>query len=380
MGAFAITERVNMKVGDTKTLYANELASLVLAGQPAWTSSRPSDVQVVSWDMYSCNIKATNSFSGYALVQCRYYYRELDPITGQYIYQRQGYINYHVFVSANSEQTVSLDLNEVVFTDFTRIQINAKVNPADNNTTYTWATSNRNVATVSGNKNTATIFAVGTGTCDITVTINNGAKATCKVTVPSGDPTNVSLSPSELSITVGESYKLKPALTPSNASTVYQWRSSNPAAASVSSSGEVTGVSRGEATITVSTANNLTAECKVTVKEAPVAPENVSIPNSMTIAEGYTSTLIPVLSPPNASTSYTWKSSEITNATVDSKGKVTGKKAGETNITVTTKNGKTGNCKITVITPPEGADSRNARVRIQKIKELVQRSIDKMNL
>lgn len=79
-------ETVRMKVGDTKTLSPSVLPTKVLAGQPAWTSSRPNDVKIVSTTMYSCEIEAVNSFSGYATIHCKYYYRELDPTTGQYIY------------------------------------------------------------------------------------------------------------------------------------------------------------------------------------------------------------------------------------------------------------------------------------------------------
>ena len=56
-------ETVRMKVGDTKTLSPSVLPTKVLAGQPAWTSSRPSDVKIVSTTMYSCTIEAVKSFS-----------------------------------------------------------------------------------------------------------------------------------------------------------------------------------------------------------------------------------------------------------------------------------------------------------------------------
>ena len=90
-------ETVRLKIGDTKTLSPSVLQQKVLAGQPAWTSSRPNDVKIVSTTMYSCKIEAVNSFSGYATIHCLYYFRELDPTTGRYLYQRSGYVDYHVF-------------------------------------------------------------------------------------------------------------------------------------------------------------------------------------------------------------------------------------------------------------------------------------------
>lgn len=95
-------ESIYMKIGETKKLSPSVLTTKVLAGQPAWTSSRPYDVKVVSFDMYSCTIEAAKSFSGFAVIHCLYYYRELDPVSGKYIYQRSGYVDYHVYVEDNS--------------------------------------------------------------------------------------------------------------------------------------------------------------------------------------------------------------------------------------------------------------------------------------
>ena len=93
-------ETIRMNIGENTTLRPSDLSSKTLAGQPSWTSSRPDDVVVESVTMYSCTIKAKKSFSGYALVQCVYYYRELDPYDPDHIHQRKGNINYHVFTAS----------------------------------------------------------------------------------------------------------------------------------------------------------------------------------------------------------------------------------------------------------------------------------------
>ncbi len=65
---------------------------------------------------------------------------------------------------------------------------------------------------------------------------------------------------------------------------------------------------------------------------------------------GANETLTATVAPTNATDkTVTYKSSDATIASVDSKGKVTGVKAGTADITVTTKDGsKTAKCTVTV--------------------------------
>ena len=81
-------------------------------------------------------------------------------------------------------------------------------------------------------------------------------------------------------------------------------------------------------------------------------PTSVSLnKTSLTLDVGKSYTLTKTVSPSNAATSYTWRSSNTSVATVDSNGKVTAKKAGTATIMVKTSNGKTANCKVTVNLP-----------------------------
>ena len=81
-------------------------------------------------------------------------------------------------------------------------------------------------------------------------------------------------------------------------------------------------------------------------------PTSVSLnKTSLALEIGRTYTLIKTVSPSNAVTSYTWRSSNTSVATVDSNGKVTAKKTGTATITVKTSNGKTATCKVTVNLP-----------------------------
>ncbi len=92
----------------------------------------------------------------------------------------------------------------------------------------------------------------------------------CKVTVKQVDPTSVSI-PSSITMTAGETRTLTPTIYPSNAQTSYSWTSSDTQIATVSSSGTITAKKHGNATITVKTANGLSASCKVTINKAKLS-------------------------------------------------------------------------------------------------------------
>ncbi len=173
-------ETVYMKVGDTKTLSPSVLPTKVLAGQPAWTSSRPSDVKIVSTTMYSCTIEAVNSFSGYAIIHCLYYYRELDPTTGQYIYQRSGYVDYNVFVEETEIKSIEISPTSIELNYGETHRMNVTISPSNANQDVTWSSSNSSVAFVNSSN---ILGANGYGTAVVTATTSNGLSASCTVTV-----------------------------------------------------------------------------------------------------------------------------------------------------------------------------------------------------
>ena len=91
---------ISMKVGDTETLDIGDVSHLQGC---QWTISRPNDVIFVTTPQaYSTKvtIKAVNAFPATSpcVVQCKYYYLELDPTTGKYTYSRTGYKDWTIFV------------------------------------------------------------------------------------------------------------------------------------------------------------------------------------------------------------------------------------------------------------------------------------------
>jgi uncharacterized protein YjdB len=167
------------------------------------------------------------------------------------------------------------------------------------------------------------------------------------------DVEKVSLNKSATTLTEGESETLTATITPSNATgdKTVKWSSSNEAVAAVDSNGKVTAKKAGTAVITVTSSNGKTAGCTVTVKQKEIAITGIGLNKSTTsLTEGESETLTATIAPSNATGDKTvkWSSSNGAVAAVDSNGKVTAKKAGTAVITVTSSNGKTAGCTVTV--------------------------------
>ena len=164
------------------------------------------------------------------------------------------------------------------------------------------------------------------------------------------EPVSVTVSPSSLSLTEGESAPLAAKVLPEDASyDGITWTSSNKNVATVSN-GLVKAVAPGTATITA-TAENVSGTATVTVKAKVYPVTGVTLDmTSLTLTEGETETLKATIAPDNATDkSITWSSSNASVATVDASGKVTAVSAGTATITVkTTDGGKTADCAVTV--------------------------------
>ena len=166
--------------------------------------------------------------------------------------------------------------------------------------------------------------------------------------------TTVRLDKTSLSLKEGEEVQLAATIEPSNASDKsVSWKSSDANVATVSSTGLVKAVAEGNTTITVSSGNGKTATCQVAVeKKAPATVPVSSIKldkTSLGLKEGEEAQLTATVEPDNASDkSVSWKSSDTNVATVSSTGLVKAVAEGNTTITVSSGNGKTATCQVTV--------------------------------
>jgi hypothetical protein len=77
-------------------------------------------------------------------------------------------------------------------------------------------------------------------------------------------------------------------------------------------------------------------------------PESIWLPATATVAAGSKITLKPVINPYGVAAALTWSSGTVAKATVNTAGEVTGVAAGTSVITVTTDNGLSAQCTVTV--------------------------------
>jgi len=172
---------------------------------------------------------------------------------------------------------VSLDKTVLNMAVGGTLQLTATILPADYaDQNVSWKSSNTSVATVGTN---GLVTAVAAGTATITVTTNDGGlTATCAVTVTTESvaATGVSLDLATAALVVNNTLQLKATINPAGATNQNLiWSSSDPAVATVSSTGLITAVGAGTATITVTTADGgFTATCTVTVTSTGIPSLN----------------------------------------------------------------------------------------------------------
>ena len=198
--------------------------------------------------------------------------------------------------------------------------------------TIKWTTSNSKVVSVSGGKLTAK--SVGTATVTATA---NGVSDTVEVTVSAYEPT-ITLSQNEYTLYTkkGNTYTLRATIDGPVKKAI--WESSHPEVATVVN-GKVTAVGEGETTITA-TANDIVAECRITVKESKVILETENI----TMDKGATAQLGADVVGYSQSLSY---ASTNTKVVTVRNGVLTAKNYGEADIKVTA-NGVTSLCHVKV--------------------------------
>ena len=167
---------------------------------------------------------------------------------------------------------------------------------------------------------------------------------------------SVTVSPSTLNMTEGDTQKLQASVSPSDATDkTVTWSSSANEVASVDQNGKVTALKAGTATITVTTKDGgKKATCAITVKAKVIPVTGVTLDASaMEVDEGFSFMLTATVNPDNATDkSVTWSSSDAAVATISQTGEVTAVKKGTATITVTTNDGgKTATCAVTVKRP-----------------------------
>lgn len=268
--AYAISyKEVTMSVGETQTFYLPSSVTSKDLKSVTFYSNGISYVQVTSYTNYSVTVKAIKAFSSPIIVRCdyRYFVR-----SGSYTYETSGAYDYRITVVGSGGGGSGIEPTSIKFSSTVKaievgesVQLTPTVLPANAEYTLTWSISDKYVATISQD---GLLTGKSAGAADLKVKADNGVYAMLRVVVSEPKPTSVSVSPSSVTLTEGQSRYLTATVYPSNASQLVTWTSSNANIANVSSSGKVTAVNAGTAIITAKTSNGKSATCTVTCKAA----------------------------------------------------------------------------------------------------------------
>ena len=237
------------------------------------------------------------------------------------------------------------------------VQLSASVQAANNQEltgrSVSWSSGAPGIASVSA---TGVVSGLSPGTAIVFATVE-GVIGSATVTVRLVPVNSVVVSPQTASVTVGAAVQLSASVRDASGAELQGrlvgWTSSDETVAVVSSTGRVSGIKVGTATITASSEGK-SGTATVTVTAAPVASVTVTPPTASVVV-GQTTTLtaqtLDAGGNPLTGRAITWTSSSAGVATVSPSGVVTGVAAGTATITATSE-GKSGTSTVTVTLPP----------------------------
>ena len=167
---------------------------------------------------------------------------------------------------SNSNNNNTTNNNQATTTSSRNSNTNNSSNTTTSRTTVIVSNSSRTVSSRTTSSSTTSSKVTSSGTTSSKTT---SSKVTSSRTTSSKNttvlPTGISLSETNIEMTVGDTKQLNATVYPSNATDKsVTWSSNNTSVASVNN-GLVTAVGKGTATITVNTSNGKTASCSVTV-------------------------------------------------------------------------------------------------------------------
>lgn len=142
---------------------------------------------------------------------------------------------------------------------------------------------------------------------------------------------------------------------------IVDWQSSNTKVLEIDSRGYITPVSVGTAIVTATTAGGVSCTQKVVVDSEATKIEISSL-NVSTLNIGGALQLVATLTPSTSTNAITWTSSDMSIATVDSTGKVTGISPGRVVIIAQTDNGCVDTYTITVKSPVAEMEFENISI------------------
>jgi uncharacterized protein YjdB len=203
--------------------------------------------------------------------------------------------------------------------------------------TFTWASSNPQVATVSSG---GQVSGVAPGQVTITAASGSVTSNAFQVAVVNAPVASVTVTAGASTVTAYQTLQAQAVARDASGSVVtgqsFSWTSSNPSVATVDGNGLVTGVSPGTVSITATAGSVTSSALSLTVVNPPIATITVSAPSS---SMGLLSTMQATAVAMDASghvlqgVTFSWASSNTVVATVSNNGLISSLLVGTTQIT-----------------------------------------------
>ena len=235
--------------------------------------------------------------------------------------------------------------------------------PENTASALTWTNTDPGVAGYEG----GLVKGLKPGKTTLTVKTFNGKKASCVVSVYA-EPDSLSLSEDSLSLFCRQKASVTPVFPQGTYSSI-TWVSDRPACVHVDpETGEMTALEEGEAVITATTRNGVSAACHVTVTPGPDRIV-LGIPAAVTLGAGDSISMsaealrddgVPV------SQQLTYVSSADKYAAVTASGVIQAKKKGAAVITVSAPNGVKAECSVTVVKAPSSIRLNKTSLKLQR--------------
>ncbi len=205
-----------------------------------------------------------------------------------------------------------------------------------------WTVSDESIAYLNEQHH---LIAKKAGKVTVTVTLANGVKGSCTVTIQAA-PTSITLDKTTLTLDIDARYRLKATVNSGAYASMITFSSANDAIARVAADGTVIAVAPGTTTVTATTFNGKKATCSVTVKALPTSISFGYSTYSQSQGSWFYVTVYD--QDDDVYTGATFTSSDTSVATVGADGLVHVLKMGTATITAKSTNGKTATCRVNV--------------------------------
>lgn len=309
-----------MKAGESATITATVKPNSY-ASSLTWQSSNP-QVSSVSGDG---RVKAVSA--GVAIISCR-----LDGDTS-------AQANCIVLVTEDvAVESISLNRSSATLNLANQaiLELYARITPANaSNQNVTWSSSDESVASVKNG--VVTPVSVGSAVITCTSVADESISAACSVQVYASRLLDEAIITGDKqdSLNIGDQMQLGVQLKPSNSYAAVRWTSSDESVATVSSTGLVTALAGGTATISAITQNSRQDALTLMVID-PSMPTGITLSlDEMRLGIKEQRRLAAEVLPETAEAEIIWESSNTKIVTVDENGQLTGIKRGSAEILVT---------------------------------------------